>query len=85
MEAELLSSELKAIKRLGDFVTNLKLVGKGLGEYQFDKNLLTLTQSSQGRYIGVLTSSQGSQESYIGEVLTTSQDSQGGYIAIYGI
>lgn len=43
LEGEYLDEQVKAIKQLGDFVTNLKRVGPGLGEYQFEK--LTLNES----------------------------------------
>lgn len=35
-----LEEQVDAIKELGDFVTNLKRVGPGLGEYLFDKETL---------------------------------------------
>lgn len=37
LEAEYLDEQVKAIKQLGEFITNLKRVGPGLGEYQFEK------------------------------------------------
>nr|DAZ86615.1 TPA_inf: venom-related protein Ferritin [Conus judaeus] len=39
LEGEYLQEQVKAIKELGDHITNLKRVGTGLGEYMFDKNL----------------------------------------------
>lgn len=41
LEGEYLDEQVKAIKQLGDYITNLKRVGPGLGEYQFEK--LTLS------------------------------------------
>lgn len=37
LEANYLTEQVEAIKELGGFVTNLKRVGPGLGEYMFDK------------------------------------------------
>lgn len=37
LEEEFLDEQVKSIKRLGDHITNLKRVGPGLGEFQFDK------------------------------------------------
>jgi len=37
LEANYLTEQVEAIKELGGFVTNLKRVGTGLGEYMFDK------------------------------------------------
>jgi len=39
IEGHYLQEQVEAIKELGDHITNLKRVGSGLGEYQFDKNL----------------------------------------------
>jgi len=39
LESEFLEEQVKAIKEMGDMLTNLKRVGGGLGEYMFDKNL----------------------------------------------
>jgi len=39
LEGEYLKEQVDAIKEIGDHITNLKRVGPGLGEYQFDKNL----------------------------------------------
>jgi ferritin heavy chain len=40
IESEFLEEQVDGIKQLGDYVTNLKRVGPGLGEYQFDKETL---------------------------------------------
>ena len=40
IEANYLTEQTEAIKKLSDFVTNLKRVGTGLGEYIFDKETL---------------------------------------------
>ncbi|GIY68591.1 hypothetical protein CEXT_303701 [Caerostris extrusa] len=37
LESEYLTEQVEAIKKIGDYVTNLKRVGTGLGEYVFDK------------------------------------------------
>ena len=37
IEEEFLEEQVESIKQFADFVTNLKRVGSGLGEYQFDK------------------------------------------------
>ncbi|XP_054706241.1 soma ferritin-like [Uloborus diversus] len=37
LEAEYLTEQVEAIKKIADHVTNLKRVGTGLGEYVFDK------------------------------------------------
>jgi ferritin heavy chain len=37
IESEFLKEQVEAIKELSGFITNLKRVGPGLGEYQFDK------------------------------------------------
>nr|WBV73504.1 allergen [Blomia tropicalis] len=40
LESEFLNEQVDAIKKLSDFVTNLRRVGHGLGEYIFDKETL---------------------------------------------
>lgn len=40
IEANYLHEQVEAIKELAGHVTNLKRVGPGLGEYQFDKETL---------------------------------------------
>jgi len=42
IETEYLEEQVDSIKELGDMIANLKRVGPGLGEYQFDK--LTLKE-----------------------------------------
>lgn len=42
IEEHFLDEQVQSIKKIGDFVTNLKRVGSGLGEYQFNK--LTLKE-----------------------------------------
>jgi len=37
LEGNYLQEQVKSIKELGDYITNLKRVGSGLGEYMFDK------------------------------------------------
>nr|AIA57693.1 ferritin [Galaxea astreata] len=37
LEGEFLEEQVESIKQFSEFVTNLKRVGPGLGEYQFDK------------------------------------------------
>ncbi|XP_015907887.1 soma ferritin [Parasteatoda tepidariorum] len=37
LESEYLTEQVEAIKKLGDYISNLKRVGTGLGEYMFDK------------------------------------------------
>jgi len=37
IEHEYLDEQVESIKKIGDYITNLKRVGPGLGEYQFDK------------------------------------------------
>jgi len=37
LETEYLEEQVKAIKEIGDHITNLKRVGTGLGEYMYDK------------------------------------------------
>ncbi|PVD28964.1 hypothetical protein C0Q70_11560 [Pomacea canaliculata] len=41
LEGEFLQEQVKAIKELGDHITNLKRVGSGLGEYMYDKESLS--------------------------------------------
>merc|ERR1719229_1349674 len=41
IESEYLEEQVKAIKELGDHITNLKRVGTGLGEYMYDKESLS--------------------------------------------
>ncbi|CAH3020570.1 unnamed protein product, partial [Porites evermanni] len=43
IEENFLEEQVESIKQFSDYVTNLKRVGPGLGEYQFDK--LTLNDS----------------------------------------
>jgi len=40
IEGNYLTEQVEAIKQLSDYVTNLKRVGPGLGEYMFDKETL---------------------------------------------
>jgi len=40
IESEYLEEQVKAIKEIGDHITNLKRVGPGLGEYMYDKETL---------------------------------------------
>ncbi len=40
VEAEFLDEQVKSIKEYADYITNLKRVGTGLGEYIFDKEEL---------------------------------------------
>jgi ferritin heavy chain len=40
LEGEYLKEQVESIKELSDYVTNLKRVGPGLGEYLFDKETL---------------------------------------------
>lgn len=40
IESEFLTEQVEAIKQLADYITNLKRVGPGLGEYLFDKETL---------------------------------------------
>jgi ferritin heavy chain len=37
LESEFLQEQVESIKKISEYVTNLKRVGPGLGEYQFDK------------------------------------------------
>jgi ferritin heavy chain len=41
LEEHFLDEQVETIKRLSDYITNLKRVGTGLGEYLFDKNTLS--------------------------------------------
>ena len=41
LEANYLTEQVEAIKELSDYITNLKRVGTGLGEYIFDKETLS--------------------------------------------
>jgi ferritin heavy chain len=41
IETHYLTEQVQAIKKLSDYVTNLKRVGPGLGEYLFDKETLS--------------------------------------------
>lgn len=40
LESNFLTEQVESIKQLSDYVTNLKRVGSGLGEYMFDKETL---------------------------------------------
>lgn len=40
LESEFLDEQVKSIKEYADYITNLKRVGPGLGEYVFDKEEL---------------------------------------------
>jgi len=40
IEENYLEEQVKSIKEISDFITNLKRVGPGLGEYMFDKETL---------------------------------------------
>ncbi|CAG2111093.1 unnamed protein product [Medioppia subpectinata] len=40
LESEFLTEQVDSIKQFSDYVTNLKRVGSGLGEYMFDKETL---------------------------------------------
>lgn len=42
IEGNFLTEQVESIKQLGDYATQLKRCGPGLGEYQFDK--LTLDE-----------------------------------------
>lgn len=37
LEGNFLEEQVESIKEFSEYVTNLKRVGPGLGEYQFDK------------------------------------------------
>nr|AGC81883.1 ferritin [Concholepas concholepas] len=39
LEGNYLQEQVDSIKEIGDYITNLKRVGTGLGEYMFNKNL----------------------------------------------
>jgi len=39
IEGEYLQEQVRSIKEIGDHITNLKRVGSGLGEWEFDKKL----------------------------------------------
>ncbi|CAG0888555.1 unnamed protein product [Darwinula stevensoni] len=39
LEGEFLKEQVKSIKKIGDHMANLKRVGTGLGEFEFDKHL----------------------------------------------
>ncbi|RWS22258.1 soma ferritin-like protein [Leptotrombidium deliense] len=41
IEQEFLEEQVESIKKLGDYITSLKNVGSGLGEYMFDKETLS--------------------------------------------
>ena len=41
LENEFLQEQVESIKKISDYVTNLKRVGPGLGEYMFDKETLS--------------------------------------------
>jgi len=40
LEEEFLNEQVKSIKEISEYITNLKRVGPGLGEYMFDKESL---------------------------------------------
>lgn len=40
IEGNFLNEQIESIKILSNYVNTLKRVGGGLGEYEFDKNLL---------------------------------------------
>lgn len=40
LEGHFLKEQVKSIQEIGGFITNLKRVGPGLGEYTFDKETL---------------------------------------------
>ena len=40
LEGHYLQEQVRSIKEIGDFITNLKRVGPGLGEFMFDKESL---------------------------------------------
>jgi len=40
LEREFFDEQVKSIKQMAEYVTNLKRVGPGLGEYMFDKQTL---------------------------------------------
>lgn len=39
LEGEFLNEQVESIKKISDYITQLKMVGTGLGEFQFDKCL----------------------------------------------
>ena len=39
LESQFLEEKVDIIKKIGDNVTNLKLAGPGLGEFEFDERL----------------------------------------------
>lgn len=41
LEEQFLEEQVDSIKKIADYVTNLKRVGSGLGEYMFDKETLS--------------------------------------------
>lgn len=43
IESEFLEEQVNAIKEISDHVTQLKRVGAGLGEYEYDKQLQSWT------------------------------------------
>jgi len=40
IEEEFLKEQVESIKQISEYITNLKRVGSGLGEYMFDKETL---------------------------------------------
>ena len=40
IEGNYLHDQVESIKELGDYITNLKRVGPGHGEYHFDREIL---------------------------------------------
>jgi len=40
LESEFLDEQVNSIKQISEYITNLKRVGPGLGEYMFDKETL---------------------------------------------
>lgn len=40
IEGNFLTEQVEAIKEISGYITNLKRVGPGLGEYQFDRETL---------------------------------------------
>jgi len=40
LEHEFLDEQVQSIKQISGYITNLKRVGPGLGEYMFDKETL---------------------------------------------
>ena len=40
LESEFLEEQVQSIKEISEYITNLKRVGPGLGEYMFDKETL---------------------------------------------